>query len=82
MKHSIDVARLAIDEQKVEIDTIKAIADIQNKQQSAMLEEVKHDANVSKTAIDLALQASQHAQEMSMANEIEPQQPQQPEMPQ
>ena len=82
MKHSIDVARLAIDEQKVEIDTIKAIADIQNKQQSAMLEEVKHDANVSKTAIDLALQASQHAQEMSMANEMEPQQPQQPEMPQ
>ena len=61
MKHSIDIGRLAIDEQKADIEAMKAIADIEAKGRTHMLAEVKHDSQVSKDAIDLALKVGEQA---------------------
>lgn len=69
MKHSIDVARLAIDEQKADVEAMKVMAEIEHKGNAHMLAEVKHDSQVSKDAIDLALkvgeQANQAEQQMN-----------------
>jgi hypothetical protein len=74
MKHSIDIGRLAIDEQKADIEAMKAIADIEAKGKTHLLAEIKHDAQVAKDAIDLALQvgeqANQAEQQMNEAQQV------------